>query len=430
MIERFRSSGGVFWAAAKPFDPTGSTRVPSQAGAAVALPIRVTAGLGSDAAGDAGVAAGALGVVAGTGAGDGPEQPAATPQASRAVNSRRSRTGSVCLVVSSPGHRPYGVPMIKAGARRFGALGGVLALSVASLAGGPYESEPPAGPALDMCSAPNVTCVFSFGPPRSPSHPQIVSGPPPTRLATNGVPGCVRGSRRPVVHTTTPTLEATYAAPVPASFELAPLDGSEQPDIGSTQAAAGEPVVWEIGENGLAPGRTYQWRTTGVPLDPVKAPVWSQWCEFTVAADLVDLRPATDVPTVRELRVDPARRYPVTLRAGEWRIAVDGLVPEDEGVVVDDPFRTGDNPAQERDRQIKADIQARIAGRAAGRPATVVLTGDEWATVAANLAAGAQAWAEEYGEDPGVPDEAPRHWKVLDRISAQLGGPAHPLRAR
>ena len=101
MIERFRSSGGVARAAAKPLDPTGSTRLPSQAGAAVALPIRVTDGLGSGAEGVAGAAAGALGVVAGTGAGDGPEQPAATPQASRVVKSRQSRTEPVCLAVST-----------------------------------------------------------------------------------------------------------------------------------------------------------------------------------------------------------------------------------------------------------------------------------------------------------------------------------------
>src|SRR5690242_2123531 len=98
MIERFRSSGGVLRAAAKPFDPTGSTRVPSQAGAAVAFPIRVTAGLG---AGVAGVAGGAVGVVAGTGVDGVPEQPAATPHASRTVRSRRSRTGPVCPAAST-----------------------------------------------------------------------------------------------------------------------------------------------------------------------------------------------------------------------------------------------------------------------------------------------------------------------------------------
>src|SRR5689334_807253 len=73
-------------------------------------------------------------------------------------------------------------------------------------------------------------------PPRPPSHPQIVSGPPPTHLATSGLPGYVRGSKRPVLNTTTPTLEATYGTAVQATFELVPLDGSAEPDIGSTQA--------------------------------------------------------------------------------------------------------------------------------------------------------------------------------------------------
>jgi hypothetical protein len=87
MIDRLRNSGGVACAAAKPLDPTGSTRVPSQAGAAVASPMRLTDGLGSVAE----VAVGALDLPAsasGAGLGDVPEQAAATPQASRAVNSR------------------------------------------------------------------------------------------------------------------------------------------------------------------------------------------------------------------------------------------------------------------------------------------------------------------------------------------------------
>ena len=110
-----------------------------------------------------------------------------------------------------------------------------------------------------------------------------------------------------MLNTTTPTLEATYGTAVQAPFELVPLDGSAEPDIGSTQAG--------------------------------------------------------------------------------------------------------------------------IAGHSSGRSATVVLTGDEWAPVASNVAAGALAWDEEYGEDPDAPRGGPRYWKVLDRISAQLGGPAHPLRA-
>jgi len=109
MIERFRSSGGVAWAAAKPFDPTGSTRLPSQAGAAVALPIRVTDGLGSGVAEVAGAGGGTLGVVAGPGAGAAAEQPAAIQQVSRAVDSRHNRTGPVCLAGSTPARGTRGL---------------------------------------------------------------------------------------------------------------------------------------------------------------------------------------------------------------------------------------------------------------------------------------------------------------------------------
>lgn len=311
--------------------------------------------------------------------------------------------------------------MIKVRARRFLAVGSLLALCFTVLAGGPYESKPPTIAEMTaLCRSLGATGCMVKGLPSIPRRVAIV--PAPTRLATNGVPGCVRGSNRPVLNTTTPTFQATFATAIQASFELAPLDGSEESTFGGADATAGEPVVWQTDENGLAPGRTYRWRITGAPSYLDEAPVWSEWCEFTVAAGLVDLRPATDVATVRELRVDPARRYPVTLTVREWRIAIDGLVPEDDGVLVNgDPI-----PADERSRRIKADIQARIAGHAAGRRATVILTGDEWASVASSVADGAAAWDETFEEDPQAGNNGPRYWRVLDRISAGLGGPAHP----
>ncbi|BCJ39357.1 hypothetical protein GCM10010168_63950 [Actinoplanes ianthinogenes] len=72
--------------------------MPSHAGAALAFPIRPAAGLGTAELTAGGLAAGGR-VLAGAGGDDadrggGPaEQPATTPQASRAVSSRRTRPG-------------------------------------------------------------------------------------------------------------------------------------------------------------------------------------------------------------------------------------------------------------------------------------------------------------------------------------------------
>lgn len=326
--------------------------------------------------------------------------------------------------------------MIKARTRRFVAAGGVLALCVAVLAGGPYESgpQPTVDEVMAICRAAGAeVCVIAFypaRPPRLPSFRELVSVPLPTRLATNGVPGCVRGSARAVVGTTTPTMQATFAAPVDATFELAPLDGSAEPTDGGTQAEAGEPVVWDTGEYGLVPGRTYRWRVRGTPLEASTG--WSEWCEFTVAPGLVDLTEAQDVTTVRELRVDPVRRYPVTLTVRQWRLALDGLDPEDGAVAPADGELVTDYQTQalEQERRIEADLRARIAGRAAGRPVTVVLTGNDWACLASGTADWATSWDQMYEEEPEAGNDGPKYWKVLDRISAQLGGPAHPLRER
>src|SRR4051794_41885788 len=98
MIERLRSSGGVAWAAARPLDPTGSTRVPSQEGAAVAPPTRPAAGAdppdanpaegmtaeGMTAEGMTAEGVAAEGVADGEAGGAGPGEGAAQPrQASR-----------------------------------------------------------------------------------------------------------------------------------------------------------------------------------------------------------------------------------------------------------------------------------------------------------------------------------------------------------
>ena len=300
--------------------------------------------------------------------------------------------------------------MIKGRARRFLALGGVLALCFALLAGGPYESKPPPFRVLGLCSEPGATCVFSFDPPRSPRHWQPLSAPPPpTRLATNEVPGCARGSNRPVLNTTTPTAQATFAAPVDVTFELAPLDGSAEPIDIAVPPMDGTLAVWESDENGLVPGRTYRWRMQGTSWDGIVGS-WSEWCEFTIAPGLVDLTAATDITTIQELGVEPLRRYPVKLPARQWELVLDAIDVEGDDVPADGELvDEGELAAHARQRRITAAIEA--------RPGTLTLTGNDWALVAVNLA----------GMGSGGGDGSP-YWKVLDRISAQLGGPKHPLR--
>ncbi|BCJ39436.1 hypothetical protein GCM10010168_63160 [Actinoplanes ianthinogenes] len=56
----------------------------------------------------------------------------------------------------------------------------------------------------------------------------------------------------------------------------------------------------------------------------------------------------------------------------------------------------------------------------------MTLTGYEWATAARELAETAGVRDDARDEDPEVEQDGAEHWKTLDRISAQLGGPAHP----
>jgi len=135
MIERCRNSGGVLRAAAKPFDPTGSARVPSQAGAAVASPIQGAVGLGAedgDAAELAGTAAGALF-----------EQPASRPAASKNATDRRIRTGPVCRGRPTGGYRGGDVD----GAIRAAALTIIVHLQRTALMAAPTWFGTPVQPA-------------------------------------------------------------------------------------------------------------------------------------------------------------------------------------------------------------------------------------------------------------------------------------------
>ncbi|MEV4350451.1 hypothetical protein AB0J83_38840 [Actinoplanes sp. NPDC049596] len=253
--------------------------------------------------------------------------------------------------------------------------------------------------------------------------------PRAARLATGGREGCVRGAARPVVGTTRPTLSVVFTdpgtGPIEATFEYQPLGASEDESIMSVVAGQpGENIVLEAGDWGFGPGESYRWRVRGTN-EPGTEVGWSPWCEFAVKAGLTDLRQATDVDAVRELGVVPGRRYPVTLTVRQWRLVLDAVAPMDD-VAVDDGTLGGESGQAEegaRLRRLSAAVQRRIGAE----PATVTLTGDDWAVLAREIAGMAGVAGELHAEEPDVyeSDGSP-YWRVVDRISVQLGGPAHP----
>ncbi|WP_157441629.1 hypothetical protein [Actinoplanes awajinensis] len=321
--------------------------------------------------------------------------------------------------------------MINRRGRRFLTAGVMLAVTAAVLPGRSYGSaQPPVGHTWGcfvVASGPatDPPCPEPIMPSRGPVSPP----PRPTGLATDGVPGCVTGPARPVVGTTRPSLSVSFAPdgpqPTEVTVEHESLDGSEEPYQSSAPVEPGKPVVLEADEEGLAPGVSYRWRVTGTSADAAE-PGWSPWCEFTVVAGLLDLSAATDLDAVRELGVDPARRYPVTLPVRQWRLLLDALTPPDEGVTLDDEFDDGADVVTERLRGIGAGVRAQIAGRSTGQVATVTLTGDEWASAAMELAMMAGVWDETAEEDPEADEDGATRWAAVDRLSAALGGPAHP----
>ncbi|MCA2215953.1 hypothetical protein [Jidongwangia harbinensis] len=288
--------------------------------------------------------------------------------------------------------------------------------------------------------------------------PGLLRVPEPAALATGGRAGCVTGPGRPVVATTTPTLSVTFAAvppalPVDATFQYEPLRGSDGVVVASgvTTTAAALPATLDFEGDPLGPGESYRWRVRGTPAGAI-VPGWSPWCEFTVAADVPDLRGlGADADAVRELGLDPARRYTVTLTLRQWRavrkpfraagdqarvLAVHQVVAVGPGGerVPTEPGLDGLDPDQadaiRRTEQIDAAVRKQIRDAAArpGRPVAVTLTGRQWASLATDLATRANE-ADEVADEATEPDVMPdgsAYWAVLDRVSARLGGPARP----
>ena len=296
------------------------------------------------------------------------------------------------------------------------------AVSVAALAALP-AAEPVADRAAApddwaaVCSRPRVSCAIL-----DPGHPPptVAPGdiPRPGGFATGGVPGCVRGPRRPVLRTTAPSYAVTFttAGGLDVQFEHQRLDGTDDWFGSTSPVTPGRPVVLEGVE--LQPGVTYRWRARGILDDAA----WSPWCEYTVAAGLIDMRDVDDADALLELRVLPQRRYPVTLPVRQWRLLAESLTGGD------DEAPTDDLPAEDADRLRRIDeaVRDHIEARPAGRRVTVTLTGNQWATAVYTLAEWAQINDAQAEEEPESGLSGTAYWTTVDRISAQLGGPAHP----
>ncbi|MBG0568197.1 hypothetical protein [Actinoplanes aureus] len=317
--------------------------------------------------------------------------------------------------------------MINKSARRAAGVAVVLAATAAVLPVRGYEPADRDADLFAQClTDPAVFCSVSYGTGEAVPAPIGVAHPP-TLLATNGVPGCASGPARPVVDTTGPALSIIFPADRPAppevTFEWQHLDGSEDPIMGSREASADRTFALEAQEiglgAGLGPGESYRWRVHTTPWD-ADVTEWTQWCEFTVAAGLVDLREATDLAAVQELGVVPARRYPVRLSVRQWRLVTEVLDGGDDGA--DHDFDGSQQEIRDRLRRISASLRQQTSG---GRT-TVTLTGDEWASTAEAVAGMAVSWDMMYEEEPEVGSDGTAYWTVVDRISADLGGPAHP----
>jgi hypothetical protein len=275
--------------------------------------------------------------------------------------------------------------------------------------------------------------------------PGLVQVPVPTALATDGRPGCVTGPGRPVVATTMPTLSVTFAGvplalPVQATFEYEPLRRSEGVVTASGWAtAAALPATLDISPGEFRPGESYRWRVRGTP-DHAIVPGWSPWCEFTVAADVPDLRGVeADIDAVLALELYPDRRYAVTLTARQWRTVLEAVDVEGDAAraMAVRITVTGAEPGEldpdradalRRWERIVAAVRKQLRDGAPARRVAVTLTGGQWASVAAELASWANLADEVAAEatEPDIPPDGSAYWAVLDAVSARLGGPSRP----
>jgi len=251
----------------------------------------------------------------------------------------------------------------------------------------------------------------------------------PVAPVVGGKPGCVTGARRPVVDTSMPTLSVAFAVPSLLSegvtIEYQSLDGGAAIFTSDSEPVTDRPVTLDFRPGELAPGESYRWRVRDA-RGGWTAPGWSAWCEFTVAADALDLRSLEDddVDVVLELGLRPERRYTVSLTRRQWRVLLDAFDLEltARGAIAP----SGDAPAEadERLRQIDTAIRRQLLDTTS--PSAVTLTGGRWTTVVNQLAGSAGLADDAAAEvDPGEMADGSAYWELIDLVSTRLGGPPH-----
>ncbi|MBL7259438.1 hypothetical protein [Paractinoplanes lichenicola] len=238
--------------------------------------------------------------------------------------------------------------------------------------------------------------------PVEPARPYLpaLTAPVPTHLAPKC--GTVVGTTKTV--SLSAAFDTTYAPrPTEAFFEYEVDDQL----VNARVPVEGPRAVLEFAPGELGPGESYRWRVRGTP-DDAPAPTWSDWCTFTVAGDALDLRELdpSEVAALLELGIRPERRYPVTLTAAQWRL-------------VREPF--------EFDPGVGGGEVPAFVGKVPRTAGRLTLTGAEWTKLILELA----GWAGivQFGNDEVEPEfrtGIAQYWTTADRISAQLGGPAHP----
>ena len=242
----------------------------------------------------------------------------------------------------------------------------------------------------------------------------------PSDLRVGAEPACGAG---PVGTTEPVTLSAAFTVvlgppPSRALFE-------QDPDGRGVYGEILEPIgraVLTIQRGELAPGDSIRWRVRFTDEDD-RLGTWSPWCTFTVAADAPDLRNLDSgvIDALLELGLRPERRYTVTLTPAQWRTALEpfGLTYADNTVLDEIGTSEPSYEGQEPD-ELPYLISSQI-------PGPVTLTGAQWVDLTTQLASWPEyAEADDYTEGPEVPPDPAVYRAVIDRISAQLGGPAHP----
>jgi hypothetical protein len=204
----------------------------------------------------------------------------------------------------------------------------------------------------------------------------------PDSMASDGEP-CASGTARPVLNTVRPVLSARMTGSVRPDVEIKKENaiGYVNLDAGDLTTRDGLVTLYLHGSTRLELGESYRWRIRGTAADR-----WSSWCEFAIAAATLD-----------------------SLNLGNDRVVTAGLPPSrwrDITAVLGPGWPNGDTP-------LFWSIQA-AGGRVSAGEVSVSLRGWDWGTVIESMA----EWASARND--------PELWRLVDVLSAKLGGPPHP----